>query len=202
MTEKPKESKRDRALKLARQGLSIKEIREQGIGRTYAKQAVQIAQKEQLAKGEIPEKRPEFEAKPEPVESSLMEKLRAKEKEEEKEEVEEKEVPPTEVSEGIPKSIEELDIRTIVKNVWKTYNVMIAGKRLEQEDLNVLTDIWTPVAEKHLKSKEFIEKWGLEVFALFLTLTIIAPDIKNGIQKIRAWREKRLEQPKPTTKKE
>jgi hypothetical protein len=174
-------TKWEKALELARQGKSIKEIREAGIGKTYARRAYKQAEKEHEAPSEQPEietVKPEVEVTPEPVEPKIPKTLR--EKLDEKEQA--KEEKPTEApTEELPESKAfELNSEYITRVTWETVNGFLPEKRRKDKvHIDSLVEVWTPVVDKYLD--KLIEQFGIEVFAIWITILVFAPELKDYV---------------------
>jgi hypothetical protein len=176
----PKGKKWEQALQLAREGKSIKEIREAGIGKTYSRQAYKQALKEKEAPSEpeIETVKPTVEVSPEPVEPKIPKTLR--EKLDEKEQVKEEkpaEIPSEELPE--PKAFE-LNSEYITRVTWETVNGFLPEKRRKDKvHIDSLVEVWTPVVDKYLD--KLIEQFGIEVFAIWITILVFAPELKDYV---------------------
>lgn len=177
MSNKP--SKYDQALKLAREGLSVQQIREHGIGTSYAKKAYRKARDEKLGeptqKPESPEK--VIQITEEKVETDMGEHLAKLEQEEQEAIAKETEKPEAAAKEIPAEALAHvMSPEKFARVLFDTINDYLPEDRKKpKERIDLLVEAWTPVFEQYLAV--MIEKAGALTLALGITLLVFGKDI-------------------------
>jgi len=181
MTEKT-ESKWNKAQRLANQGLTVRQIKDQGIGTTYAKRAVRQFETKKAGTEKptiepIEKVKASAELHEEPVESSLRDELEKAEKEYVEEETGKPIVEkPAEGEEAKAEPI--VDAEYLAKLFWDGVNTFLPEKRQKPlKSINYLVTATVPVINKYAPNIE--KELPVELAMLIAVVIVFIPEIKD-----------------------